>query len=98
MRNLKSYRRGLLVVLPNLAFLDDRTVLEPERIGIEAFRKGGKEAELKARQEYVEAEKQRVRQGYLDSVKIFEDAKVERKKQFKRMIAEVKTKKPELPE
>ena len=43
MRLMKNPRRELLLVLENLAYLDDKPVLEPERLQVEAFKRGGDE-------------------------------------------------------
>ena len=51
-RKMPAYRRPMLVAMPGLAYLDDRPVHEVERIAIEAFQRGGKEEEKKARDEY----------------------------------------------
>ena len=46
------YRKSLTVALPNLFYLDERPVFEGERLTADAFKRGGKEEEERARAEY----------------------------------------------
>ena len=79
-RKMQSYRRGLLLVIDNLAYLDDRPVLEVERLSITAFKQGGKEAELKAREDYIKKQNNWMKESCDRGKKIFDEAKIERKK------------------
>ena len=51
-RKMKTYRRGLLISLPKLTYLDDKPVFEVERLGIDAFLRGGVDEEKRVRQEH----------------------------------------------
>lgn len=42
----------MTLILPNLNYLEDRPIFDYERLFAEAWKKGGKEAEAKARDEY----------------------------------------------
>ena len=79
MRMMKNPRRELLLVLENLAYLDDKPVLEPERLQIEAFKRGGEEEMKRVRKEYAESLHKRQREGVERGTKIFNEAREERK-------------------
>jgi len=96
-RKMQSYRRALLLTFDNLAYLDDRPVLELERIGIKAFKEGGKEAELKAKEDFLRNQNNWQTESCARGKQIFDEAKIERKKQFKRMMEEIQAKRSELP-
>ena len=51
LRMITNFRRTMIGNMPKLYYLDERPVQEIERAGIEAFKIGGKEAEMKARDE-----------------------------------------------
>lgn len=42
----------MTLILPNLTYLEDRPIFDYERLFADAWNKGGKEAENKARDEY----------------------------------------------
>lgn len=44
-KNIKNYRKTMIVKLPNLKYLDDRPVFSEERRFAEAFHQGGLELE-----------------------------------------------------
>ena len=58
MRKISKYRKLLSVNLPKLAYLDDWPIWEIDRIGADAFREGGEEAEKKAREDYLTSKEQ----------------------------------------
>ena len=68
-REINNYRRTMILKLNNLTYLDDRPIREEDRIGAEAFLKGGFNAEREAREKYrngpkkvlSEEEKQRIK-------------------------------------
>ena len=86
------------MVLERLAFLDDRPVHEAERLGIEAFKKGGQEAEQKVKDDFAKKLNVWQSESCARGKKIFDEAKIERKKQFKRMMGEIKEKRSKLPD
>ena len=51
-REINNYRRTLIIKLRYLTYLDDRPVREEDRIGAEAYLKGGFSAEREAREKY----------------------------------------------
>jgi hypothetical protein len=51
-RKVSMYRKRLTAGMKSLAYLDDRPVFEIERIGADAFAKGGAEAEKEAKKAY----------------------------------------------
>ena len=67
--NIKHYRKTLISLMPVLGFLDTRPIFEPERVGAEAWKTGGPEAERAARRGLVQAKKDKEkaeRQKYRD--------------------------------
>ena len=48
-RRMKLYRKRIIHAAPQLTYLDDRPVFEDERRAVNAFFKGGAEAELHER-------------------------------------------------
>lgn len=56
-RDTRHYRKATLAALPALQYLDDRPVFDVERVSVEAWTKGGQEAERAARTAFAEAEK-----------------------------------------
>ena len=53
-RSIPNYRRNLIVKIKNLTYLDDKPIRNEDRIGAEAFFKGGYPAEKEARIKYRE--------------------------------------------
>ncbi|KAJ3092696.1 Dynein assembly factor 1, axonemal [Quaeritorhiza haematococci] len=58
---IKNYRRTMISQIPTLTYLDDRPVFEKERLAVEAWSRGGYDAEReeRARQRDAEAEERR---------------------------------------
>ena len=48
---INQFRRELVFQNKKLYYLDDRPITEIERKGVEAFKEGGKDAEMKVRAE-----------------------------------------------
>jgi dynein assembly factor 1, axonemal len=51
-KNIKNYRKTMIVKLPNLKYLDDKPVFPEERRFAEAFATGGLELEREERKKY----------------------------------------------
>lgn len=51
-RKIKNYRRTFIVEVKTLSYLDDRFITEEDRVGTEAYFKGGHAEEVKARNLY----------------------------------------------
>ncbi len=96
MRLISGLRRQLVLACPTLYYLDDRPITDLERRVIVAFEEGGKEAELKVRQEAEQIYRNNLRCNVDRNRKLEDDSKVERKKQFKRMMDEVRVEKEDL--
>ena len=69
-----------------------------QALGVEAFNRGGKEEELKVREEYARQQNAWQKESAARGMKIEQEAKKERKKQFARMMDEISGSKPHLPE
>ena len=53
-RSIPNYRRSLIVKIKNLTYLDDKPIKNEDKVGAEAFFKGGYQAEKEARIKYRE--------------------------------------------
>lgn len=53
-RLISNYRRHMTVNLPNLYYLDEKPILEEDRLIAEAFVRGGKDEEVKVKMELEE--------------------------------------------
>ena len=51
-RTTKHYRKTVVIMLPNLTYLDTRPIFEKERKSIHAWKEGGREAEAQAVKDY----------------------------------------------
>jgi dynein assembly factor 1 len=76
----KHFRRRVLSTVPKLLHLDDMPVFEKERICVEAWKVGGKEAEKIAREEIIAKAKQEDRE-YVASFRKWRQDKVSNKQQ-----------------
>ena len=69
-RKMANYRKSLIVAMTSCCYLDERPVNEIERNLAEAFMRGGKDEEIRVRDEY--AEKQR--QGMKNNIEYLKQA------------------------
>ncbi len=60
-RETRHYRKVVVAAMPSLRYLDDRPVFEAERLATDAWAAGGQEAELKARRDYEDRERDKSR-------------------------------------
>ena len=95
-RLISGLRRQLVLASETLWFLDDRPITELERKVAKAFEEGGKEAEAEVRKQAEIDFRNKLRCGYERNKKIEDESKIERKRVFKKMMAEVKQEKEEL--
>ena len=80
-RQINNYRRTMILKLNNLTYLDDRPIREEDKIGAEAFLKGGFNAEREAREKYrngskkvlSEEEKKRIKMVVEETLKLNKD-------------------------
>ena len=84
--------------MEKLYYLDDRPVTEIERAGIQAFKEGGKEAEMKVRDELVRKQQKRNCPSTKKLTEQLSEAKQARKAAFKKMCDDVKDEKQALVE
>lgn len=92
-RLISGMRRQLVIASSTLYYLDDRPITDLERKCILAFEEGGKEAENKVRKEAEAEHRAKLRCGYERNKVIEDESRVERKKQFKRMMEDVRQEK-----
>ena len=79
----------MILALPNLTYLEDRPVFDYERLFSDAWKKGGKEAEAKAREEWKANQRKRLTDFQSFGKKEDEDGKKRRKMAMKRMMDEL---------
>ena len=89
MRLISNYRRQLTGCIPTLYYLDERPILEFERLMVDANIRGGKEEEERVRAEWAEKTNARTKQNTQFGVKLSEEAKIKRKATFKKMMADI---------
>lgn len=89
-RKISMYRKSMTMALPNLQYLDERPVFEAERLTADAFKRGGKEEEERVRKEWADRKQRKDRENVERGMRIEEESRDERKKQFKKMLAELK--------
>jgi len=98
-RALKDARRRLVSSLPKLRWIDERPVTSMERAGCEAWAQGGKEAEMSAKKEFWQKEKddkqrsfenfRRVQQAYAERAKAQREAEQTRNAAREKAAAEL---------
>lgn len=79
-----------------LYYLDDRPITEAERKGVEAFKEGGKEAEMAVRAQLAEEAHRKNCPSTKAMSETIETGKKERKALFKKMLADAKGEKQAL--
>jgi dynein assembly factor 1 len=77
-RKTTQYRKTLITKIDDLKYLDDRPVFPKERVCAVAFMAGGREAERKARTDFMEAERERQAKGIRHLEDIQRRARAER--------------------
>ena len=93
---LSGLRRQLIIASETLYFLDDRPITELERKCVKAFEEGGKEAETAVRQQAEIEYRNKLRCGYDKNQRLEDESRIERKKQFRRMMNDVRQEKESL--
>ena len=95
-RKVANYRKVLITTIPSLVYFDERTITETDRMLAEAFVRGGKEEEIRVRDEYAEAQRQKDKKASEEGKKAAELGAEKRKAAFKVMMEKVKAEKAEL--
>jgi len=67
-RKITSYRKSFITALPSLCYFDEKPVTELERMFAEAYIRGGKEEEIRVRDEYAEGQREAKRK-YMESMR-----------------------------
>jgi len=88
----------LIVTMPELCYFDERPVTDTDRLLAEAFMRGGKDEEIRVRDEYAEANRQKEKQHSEEIKKVAQEGAEKRKLAFKFMMEKVKAEKAELLE
>lgn len=89
-RRISMYRKSMTMNLPNLHYLDERPIYDAERLTADAFKRGGKEEEERVRQEYAANKKRKDKENTEYGLNLEEDSREERKRQFKKMMSDLK--------
>lgn len=92
-RKINNYRKETTRALLSLTYLDDRPISNDERALADAFNRGGKEEEVRVRDEINNQKKNEVRNRLAYGKKAEEEGKKYRKELFKRMLEETRGKK-----
>ena len=95
---MANYRKSLIVAMTSCCYLDERPVNEIERNLAEAFMRGGKDEEIRVRDDYAEKQRQGMKNNIEYLKQAQQDGKVKRKEAFKIMMEKVKKEKVELIE
>lgn len=64
-RKISNYRKVMIVTMPVLCYLDDRPISAIDRSLAEAFMRGGKDEEIRVRNEFAERERQKRKNDYM---------------------------------
>jgi len=75
-KEIKNYRKTVILNCPNLTYLDDRPVFPQERACSEAWQKGGREAELKEKECWVNKDRRKIQESIEYIRKIRENARI----------------------
>ncbi|KAI9106276.1 hypothetical protein DFS34DRAFT_57416 [Phlyctochytrium arcticum] len=76
---IQNYRRTLISRIPSLTYLDDRPVFDKERLAVEAWARGGLDAEREERQRQKDAEKEEHERSFQALRRMQEDARARRR-------------------
>lgn len=79
-REIKNYRKTVILKCKELKYLDDRPVFPKERACAEAWERGGREAELEEREKWLNKERQRIQESVEFVSNIREDARKRKEK------------------
>ncbi|XP_022803608.1 dynein assembly factor 1, axonemal-like [Stylophora pistillata] len=80
-KKIKNYRKVFIIKIKGLRYLDDRPVFPRERACVEAWEKGGVEAERQERERWITREQQKIMDSFNAMAKIREQNDLIRQKQ-----------------
>lgn len=86
----------MIVTIPSLVYFDERPVTATDRMLAEAFMRGGKDEEIRVRDEYAEGQRQKEKKYFEEGKKASQEGAEKRKLAFKIMMDKVKAEKAEL--
>ena len=95
-RHVSMYRKNLTSHLPILTFLDERPIMELDRLMADAWLKGGVEAEKICRQEFADRKLNWQKHNREENAKLVEQSRVNRKNELKKMLNTLKGQKDEM--
>lgn len=95
-RKIPNYRKIMISTMPTLIYFDERQISAIDRKLAEAFVRGGKEEELRVRDEFAEGEREKKREHAAEMKKVQEEGAKKRKAAFAVMMEKVKSEKAEL--
>jgi Leucine-rich repeat (LRR) protein len=97
-RNISQYRRSMTIAIPELVYFDERPIWKIDRLGAQAFLRGGKEEEAKVRYDYLYARQLAEQRITSHNEQVQKEGKAKRKAAFKDMMEKVKEEKGDLLE
>lgn len=89
-RKMANYRKSMIVAMTSCCYLDERPVTEVDRSLAEAFMRGGKDEEIRVRDEYAENTRQALKNNTDNLKQVQKDGKVKSKEAFKTMMEKAK--------
>lgn len=95
-RKISMYKKTMIANCKKLTYLDDRPVMECERIIADAFARGGKEEEERVKQKQKEDKMKKEKANRAYTNKLIEKGKIQRKLALKRMLADRRAEKEEM--
>jgi len=95
-RKISMYKKNMISKCKVLTYLDDRPIMECERVVADAFARGGKEEEDRVKQKTKEDRENKEKKNRAFTDTLIEKGKIQRKLTLKRMLADRKAEKDEM--